>query len=890
MFFALLFWRHHHRCCSGSGLVGQNFLTFSDLTGAFKLEFPTPGEYDLKISAAGYLSKTQHISIDAANETNLGIIFLRVDENAMIVTGEDFIPVISIESEDGNAQGGQEDISGLLTAATDPFVSAASFTFGTRRFRIKGYDSENTLTYLNGAPVNDLENGRVVWGNWGGLNDVLRNREISADLSATDFSFGGLGGATHIDTRARNIRKQKSISQAVSNTSYRFRTMATYATGMMDNGWALAASASRRWAQEGYEEGTTYDAYSYFLSVDKELTEQQMLNLTILGAPAKRGRSSSSFQEMYDIAGTNFYNPNWGYQNGEKRNANVANSHQPIISLRHDWTNDTDMSITTGANYQFGRNGTTALDWYNARDPRPDYYRYLPSYLEDERQAEELRELMSSDERYRQIDWDYMYEANRNSVYTGDQVPELAGQLRAQYLVEERRFDSREANFNSTIRKDFNDYFTLNGGIEYQYQKQHVYKEVVDLLGADFTLNIDRFAERDLPEDDMASYNDLNNPDLVVREGDIYGYDYDSNIRKGNVWAQGQFVTRRVDGFIGVNVNNTSMWREGHMKNGRFPDDSFGESEKLDYLNYGLKGGLMYKLDGRNYFHLRGHYQTRAPFSRVAFVSPRTRNEVTPGLTEELMYGGEAGFSHRAPAFKAQANIYYTQFKDQTSIRGVYFDLERTFGNLITTGIDKRHAGVELAAEVKLNTEWKLTGVAAIGQHIFNDRPKAVLAQDNNGELLVNNETIYLKNFYVAGTPQSAYTLGLSYWGKNFFSLWFNLSYLDNMWIDVNPLRRTTLATAPVEQGSDLWYSIIDQEKGDGALMADISARKSWRIGDYYLIANIGINNLFDHQDFKTGGFEQFRFDYEEKNVDRFPPEYYYGFGLTYFANVTFRF
>ena len=25
-----------------------------------------------------------------------------------------------------------------------------------------------------------------------------------------------------------------------------------------------------------------------------------------------------------------------------------------------------------------------ALNWYNAADPRPDYYRYLPSYYDDE--------------------------------------------------------------------------------------------------------------------------------------------------------------------------------------------------------------------------------------------------------------------------------------------------------------------------------------------------------------------------------------------------------------------------------------------------------------------------------------------------------------------------
>jgi hypothetical protein len=37
---------------------------------------------------------------------------------------------------------------------------------------------------------------------------------------------------------------------------------------------------------------------------------------------------------------TNYYNANWGYQNGDKRNARVRNSHEPKIILSHYWTLD----------------------------------------------------------------------------------------------------------------------------------------------------------------------------------------------------------------------------------------------------------------------------------------------------------------------------------------------------------------------------------------------------------------------------------------------------------------------------------------------------------------------------------------------------------------------
>jgi hypothetical protein len=43
-------------------------------------------------------------------------------------------------------------------------------------------------------------------------------------------------------------------------------------------------SAGKRWAQEGYFEGTNYDAI-FFMSVEKRLSERHSLNLTALYTP-----------------------------------------------------------------------------------------------------------------------------------------------------------------------------------------------------------------------------------------------------------------------------------------------------------------------------------------------------------------------------------------------------------------------------------------------------------------------------------------------------------------------------------------------------------------------------------------------------------------------------
>jgi hypothetical protein len=47
---------------------------------------------------------------------------------------------------------------------------------------------------------------------------------------------------------------------------------------------------------------------------------------------------------------------------------------------------------------------------------------------------------------------------------------------------------------------------------------------------------------------------------------------------------------------------------------------------------------------------------------------------------------------------------------------------------------------------------------------------------------------------------------------------------------------------------------------------------------------------MLNNKDIVSGGFEQLRFDYADKNINKFPPKLYYAYGLNYFTSVTFRF
>lgn len=194
--------------------------------------------------------------------------------------------ITSLDELDNN--GGDQNTSGLLQSSRDVFASAAGFNFSAARFRIRGYNSDQTAILINGVPMNDPESGWGEWFMWGGLNDVTRYSETKNWLTSNQYHFGGIGGYSNINMRATNIRAGHRLSYAMTNRAYRHRLMYTYGTGMQSNGWAFAVLFSARYAQEGYIDGTFYEAFIITLLL-KKINDNQSLSFSVIGAPTRQG-------------------------------------------------------------------------------------------------------------------------------------------------------------------------------------------------------------------------------------------------------------------------------------------------------------------------------------------------------------------------------------------------------------------------------------------------------------------------------------------------------------------------------------------------------------------------------------------------------------------------
>ena len=874
-------------------LEGTTLSLLTNSDGSFEFASGVPlGEQMLSISKDGYLNARYPITVKEGETLILSDLIIQLDDS-----DNDLFTITLTDDELNDDTSGADNISGLLSASQDIFQRAAAFEFSSSFFRVRGLNSENGNVLMNGIEMNKLFDGRPQWSNWGGLNDVLRGQELSMGLAPSSYNFGGLLGSTNINLRASSYRAGGRITYSSSNRSYTNRLMATYASGQLDGGWAYAFSIGRRWGDEGFQDGTFYDANSFFVSVEKKLNDKHSLNLVGLYTPNRRGKSSPNTQEVFDLKGIT-YNEYWGMHDGEKRNSRIRRIAEPIIMLNHYWDISENTSLNTNVAYQFGELGNSRLDYAGGANPSPAYYQQLPSYFLADNEGPDYAGAYQSEQAFRnggQIDWNRIYDANLTNNINGDY---------AAYVLYEDRSDDQQFTANTILESSLNDNVTLNAAINYRRLKSHNFAEIIDMLGSNTGyLNVDSF--------DQVQF-DLQNPNQVVGEGDTFRYNYNIDANVLSSFVQAQFKYNKLDFFVAGSYTATQYQREGLYQTETYADNSLGKGRKLSFAGIGAKGGFTYKFSGKHIFNINGGYLTKAPSIRNTYTNSRENHAIVGDqsgidITEEKITSFDASYIFRSPIVKARLTGYYTQMQDANEI-SFYFadgisgvDQGTAFVQEILQGIDKSHVGMEFGIEAQVTPTIKLTGVASVGQFTYDNNPNLVLTSSDFVEGL-NFGASNLKNYRIAAGPQQAASIGFEYRDPNYWWFGTTANFFADTYVDVSPLTRTQnffLDTDGLpfnDYDPDLARDLLRQERFDNYMVINAIGGKSWKIGDKYISLFVSLNNILN-QKYKSGGFEQGRSaNYQSLKEDAsnpkrvFGPKYWYGRGPTYFLNLNYRF
>ncbi len=850
----------------------------------------------------------------------------------------------------------------IISSNQNIYASQAGYTFSPSRFRYRAFNQKYNEIFINGVSMNDMESGQFRYSLVGGLNQQTRGVENALPFEFNNFAMPAMAGSNNYNFRPSAMPTGQRVTLSGANRNYTVRAMYTYNTGLQPNGWAFSANLTYRWASmaTSYVDGTFYNSLSYFFGAEKKINDQHSVSVVTWGNPTERASQGAATDESYWLANDRFYNPYWGYQGGTKRNSRIVNDFAPTLLATWDWSINDRSKLTTTATVRYSMYKTTKLNYNGGENPAPDYWKNMPSSYYDVWNNDNfwgrtdvgykdylyaVTYAMDS-EQNRQINWDRLYFANQQANAEGRD---------AAFYLQARHNNNLNIALSSALKTELSRNSTLNLGVQLAHNTGMHYLTMEDMLGAKTFRNINTYALGNYPAyDDRVQY-DMNNPNGIVRKGDRFGYDYNILVRRAQLWGALKYNTGGLHSFVAGRVGGVTIQRDGKMRNGMAADNSYGKSGTAKFLTGGGKAGLAYSFGRFGTVTLGAGYEIKAPEAQTAFASPEINNDfiakietdaqgqqvLKSNLRNEKVFSAEAGYQFETSWLKANVSGYYSKLNDVTEWQNFFYDDIGSFSYVSMTGIEKEYYGVEWGLNFKISPAFSVKTIGTVSDAKYTNNADVVYMNSTEGTY--HSDIVYNKNMREGGTPLTALNLTLSYhaggWFIDVMGNWYDNIYLyyspsyryettlknrQQSWLNTydynhnqpnqgsNPARYVVqgeqvmytaaqAAADPSVQEGQLLPGVIDQSKGKGGFMLDLSIGRSIWLKKGSLSINLMLTNVLNNTKICTGGYEQSRSNYSVNSetgevgsarVYKFDrnPKKYYAYGINGMLNVAYKF
>jgi hypothetical protein len=793
------------------------------------------------------------------------------------------------EAQLGEDDNMEQNVS-IVNSNSSAYASEVGYLFSPVRFRYRALNQKYNEIYINGAPVNDMESGQFRYSMVGGLNQQTRNMESALPFESNNFSMTGMGGSNNYNFRPASMAAGHRITLSGANRNYMLRGMYTYNSGLNSKGWAYSANVTYRWAKEGYVPGTFYNSLSYFFGIQKLIGDNHSISLSTWGNPTERSSQGASTDEMYWLANDYQYNPYWGYQNGEKRNSRVVNDYSPSAILTWDWDINHNNKLTTSLFGKYGMYSSTKLNYNNADNPHPDYWKRLPSSYYDvwgensmnTRQGYDdflyVRDYLMGSKQARQINFDQLIYANRQATKQGAD---------AMYFIQAKHNDVFNLTLSSTLTSRVTKKSVWNNGFVVAHNNASHYQTMEDMLGAGSYHNINNYALGNYPAGSDKLQYDLNNPNAIVKEGDRFAYDYHIITNKGLLWTSYSEDFGIVHYNVSGRLGGKTMQRDGKMRNGLFANNSYGKSETAKFLEGGVKASGDFNLGRGNTLTLGLGYDSHAPEAYTAFTAPEMNNDFVNNLHNERIFSSELGYQLRTSWLHANISGYYNHISNVTEWTCFYFDDINSFSYNSLSDITKEYYGVEAGLKFTITSAFDINLIGTMSEAKNTSNGKVRYMNSTQGTY--NDDVAVVKNMRESGTPLTATSIGLSYHQGGWF-IDLSGNWYDRIYLSYSPYYRyqSSLDRLGATEASP-------QAKGHGGWMFDGSIGRSIYLKHGSLSINLMVTNILNNQKIVTGGYEQSRSDYTSSGNSRMyrfskNPKKYYAFGTNGMLNIAYKF
>lgn len=752
---------------TGDGLPGANVLiegttlgAATDAQGRFTIYNVPAGTYTVKASFIGYNIERQTVQVVSGE---VATVEFALQPQALVMEGvyvtasrarerETPVAFTNVDKEVLETDLGSRDIPMVLNTTPSVYATQQGGGSGDARINIRGFDQRNVAIMINGVPVNDMENGWVYWSNWDGVGDVTSSIQVQRGLSAVNLAVPSIGGTMNILTDPTALERSGMFKQEFGSEGFLKSTL-VFNSGLINERFALSGALVRKLG-DGIIDGTWTDAWAYYFGASYNINQNNRLELYALGAPQRHGqnlfRQNIAVYDMkfaaslpdydhtaftkYNQAGRRF-NQNWApvspsYTGKQMVDGKAFDRHDPnFINERENFYHKPQVNLNwyskfsekfglfTVLYYSGGHGGGTGVYGSAVRKP------FVPGQLW----------FNSAPWTW---DWDATIERNRNSE-TGSRG-----------ILRNSRNNQWTVGLISKASIDFSPKFKFIAGVDWRTAEIEHYREVRDLLGGEYYLDVDRNGK---PLSDFWTLEEAKRG-----LGDKINYFFTNDVDWIGAFGQGEYRGEKVTAY-GMAGYSTIKYRHTN----HFRDDGTGKElvvESDPIAGYQLKGGASYRLGP--YANVYGNvgYVSKVPIfdNVISDVAGQKADNPKNEKFTSVEFG--INYTNVEANLDVKLSVYNTLWKDRARSIGVT-NPDGTEGLIFITGMDILHRGVELEAAYQLSRYIRLDGAVSWGDW-KHTRDVSGVYKDYSAEGIKEVPyNFYVKDLKVGDAPQTQFAL-----------------------------------------------------------------------------------------------------------------------------------
>ncbi len=604
-----------------------------------------------------------------------------------------------------------------------------------------------------------------------------------------------------------------SVTLYAAQSRYRLGARGNYARNF-DDGWSLASTISMQSGRDAFTEGVYRNAIWPSATLTKRFSAEHFLEISAEWGYNDQGGERATTLEAYTLTGNCYYNPTWGLYDGKVRNSYTYTTTTPRLDVSYQFPVGASDVINIDAEAHFDRRSTSSLGWYNASTPLPDYYRKMPSSMTPGTVRDYVTQVwQTSNTDYTQVNWAELVHINS-----------ISRDGSARYIVESRI----KQNYNTLIELTHStiiaERLNLSYGISMERNSSRNYKEIDDLLGAEFLLDKDQFIG-DSYNSTADMDNDIRNPDRRVSEGERFGYDYTLSEFEGEALLRAEFTTPIFDFNLEADIGELTTTRTGHYEKERFAGGlSYGASQSIEQSPYTLRLAMGYALSSNQYIALKAVRAQRAATSSTLLLDATMANILSPITVGQRLNSALLSYRFTRFALSLNAEIYAMNSLGDSRISYYYDDLSRTMCRAVIQGINSFSVGGEIVASLRLTDDTSLSSTIAAGRYQYSGAAQLSLYNEFDLSCIASPGDSNIDGVNIGNAPQFIATTTCTYYGIKRTIINISASYSSGRYIEPSLIRRSERLLTQAFINTESLEECTSQERLDDIFDVEVGA------------------------------------------------------------------